>query len=199
VHFNPSSYSTGVNIKILLVHKYFRPTGGAEVFFFEVGRILKENGHEVAYLSTHHDSNKESDYHNFFIHEPSFHSENIITKLKALPKVIYNREAKKQIQRLIDVFQPDLVHLFGIFTQISTSILDITFIKKIPVLMSCNDYKHICPNYMLYYNGNICNDCETGNYFNAIKNKTAFLIKWKEFMVAPISFKSNIYNLIVNE
>lgn len=37
-------------MKILLAHKCFYYKGGAEVFFFEVARVLKEHGHEVAFF-----------------------------------------------------------------------------------------------------------------------------------------------------
>ena len=39
-------------MRIILAHKLLNLTGGAEVFFREVGRVLSENGHEVYYLST---------------------------------------------------------------------------------------------------------------------------------------------------
>ncbi len=39
-------------MRILLVHKFFKYTGGAEVFFFDTARVLKENGHEIAFFST---------------------------------------------------------------------------------------------------------------------------------------------------
>ena len=42
-------------MKILLAHKCFYYKGGAEVFFFEVARVLKEHGHEVAFFSINDD------------------------------------------------------------------------------------------------------------------------------------------------
>ena len=37
--------------------------------------------------------------------------------------------------------------------------------------MSCNDYKHICPNYKLYHHGRICEDCRGGRFYHAILNR----------------------------
>jgi glycosyltransferase involved in cell wall biosynthesis len=36
--------------------------------------------------------------------------------------------------------------------------------------MSCNDYKHICPNYRLFHHGRICEDCKGGKFYNAVLN-----------------------------
>lgn len=57
------------------------------------------------------------------------------------------------------------------FTHLSPSLLDVCRHKNIPVVMSCNDYKHLCPNYKLYHHGKLCEDCKGGNYFYSILNK----------------------------
>jgi len=54
-------------MRILLAHKFFRVVGGAEVFFFETGRLLEEAGHQVAFLSTEHPDNRESPFSQYFI------------------------------------------------------------------------------------------------------------------------------------
>jgi glycosyltransferase involved in cell wall biosynthesis len=36
--------------------------------------------------------------------------------------------------------------------------------------MSCNDYKHICPNYRLFHHGRICEDCKGGKFYKAVVN-----------------------------
>lgn len=158
-------------MKILLVHKFFKLTGGAEVFFFEVGRVLKENGHEVAYFSTQDKENIHSEYSQYFIKAPSFKSNSIFKKAKALLDIPYNFEAKRMFSKVLDDFKPDLVHIFGIMTHISPSILHVAKAKNIPVVISCNDYKHICPNYKLFHHGKICEDCKGGKFYKAITNK----------------------------
>lgn len=181
-------------MKVLLVHKYFKYTGGAEVFFFEVGRILKENGHEVAFLSTKDSANENSIFSNYFITPPKYFSKNIFSKIKSIPKIIFNFESKIQMEAIVNDFKPDIVHLFGIFTQISTSILDITKKYNIPVLMSCNDYKHICPNYMMYYDGKICSDCQSGKYYKAILNKCCH----NSYSVSTVSAFESYFNVKTN-
>lgn len=160
-------------MRILLVHKFFNYNGGADVFFFEVGRVLKERGHEVAYFSTKSDKNLESEWSGFFIEAPNFKSGNPIKKLKALYNIPYNKAAKKKFAELLDYFKPDLVHCFNIMTQISPSILFAAKEREIPVVISLNDYKHICPCYKLFHHGKICEECRGGSFFNCIRHKCA--------------------------
>lgn len=160
-------------MKILLAHKFFNYNGGADVFFFEVGRVLKENGHEVAYFSTKDDKNEPSGWSKYFVNAPDFKNANPIKKIQALMSIPYNYKTKKKFEKLLDDFQPDLIHCFNIMTQISPSIMVAARERGIPVVISHNDYKHICPNYKLFHHGNVCEACKDGNYINCIKNKCA--------------------------
>lgn len=44
-------------MKILLVNKFHWMKGGSETYYFELGKMLKEHGHEVAYFSMKNDKN----------------------------------------------------------------------------------------------------------------------------------------------
>lgn len=160
-------------MRILLVHKFFNYNGGADVFFFEVGRVLKEHGHEVAYFSTLSDRNLDSEWSKYFIEAPDFKSGNPVKKLKALYNIPYNKEAKKRFAELLDDFKPDLVHCFNIMTQISPSILFAASERDIPVVISLNDYKHICPCYKLFHHGMICEECGGGSFYHCVSHKCA--------------------------
>ena len=71
-------------MKILLAHKCFYYKGGAEVFFFEVARVLKEHGHEVAFFSINDEKNLESEWAKYFVDAPDFKAPGLFPKLKAL-------------------------------------------------------------------------------------------------------------------
>lgn len=157
--------------RVLLVHKFFHVTGGAEVFFFETARVLRERGHEVAFFSTSDVRNKPSDYSHYFVNAPNYKSGGLINKIAAIGKIVYSFEAKTKLKQLIEDFNPDIVHVFAMFTHLSPSILEACHEAGVPVVMSCNDYKHICPNYKLYHHGRICEDCRGGKFYMAIKNR----------------------------
>ncbi|MBN2400234.1 MAG: glycosyltransferase family 4 protein [Candidatus Aminicenantes bacterium] len=158
-------------MKILLAHKFFFQQGGAEVFFFETGKVLEAHGHDVAYFSTRDERNRESPYARFFVSPPQYERGNFVRRAASLIRVVYSREAKRKFKELLDFFKPDIVHMFHIYVHLSPSILDACRESGIPVVMSCNDYKHICPNYKLFFKGSLCEDCQGKKFYHAVFNR----------------------------
>lgn len=156
-------------MKILLAHNNYVITGGAEVFYHEVGRVLSAHGHEVAYFSAHDDV-VDSPWKSYFPPVASYSQGGVVSKAISFPSMVYNRSAKHAMERLIKDFKPDIVHAFAIYVQLTPAILDAARAANVPVVMSCNDYKHICPNYKLYHHGKICEECKGGKFHRAIVN-----------------------------
>ena len=157
-------------MKILLAHNNFAVTGGAEVFYHEVGRILIEQGHQVAYFSAMSDA-VETPWKEYFPAVPSYSEGGMLAKAINFPSMVYNRAAKQAMARLIEDFKPDIVHVFAIYVQLTPAILDAAREAGVPVVMSCNDYKHICPNYKLYHHGKVCEECKGAKFYRAVVNR----------------------------
>ena len=162
-------------MKVLLVHKFWRKVGGAEVYFQDVARILRDHGHEVKIYSTDFDAEGSRDVfprdeNVVFGETVEYLKGSLIQRVKNIPEVIYSRKNKADFKQLLRKFQPDIVHVFAIYITITPSILDACREEGIPVVMSCNDYKHICPNYRLFHHGRVCEDCKGGKYYKAIIN-----------------------------
>ena len=157
-------------MRILLAHNSFSVQGGAEVFFHEIGRILEANGHEVAWFSCAEDgiASPQADY---FPQVPHYSTGGIVSKVVRVPSVIYNRNARSRMARLIADFRPDVIHCFAIYGRLTPSILEAARGAEVPVVLSCNDYKHICPNYKLFHHGALCDDCNGGRFYNALRNR----------------------------
>ncbi len=158
-------------MKILLAHKFFHVTGGAEVFFFETGRVLAEQGHDVAYFSTAAEKNRPSKFSHYFSEAPNYTEGSLLRKVLGIGRMVYSRGAKGKFKALLKDFRPDVVHVFAIQTHISPSILDACREMNVPVVMSCNDYKHICSNYKLFHRRRVCEECKGGSFYQAIKNR----------------------------
>jgi len=158
-------------MKILLVHNNYEVLGGAEVFVKEVERVLVANGHEVALFHTKDKDTSELEYSEYFPEPVNYKNKSIFNSLKNISKIIYSKEAKSGIKKVIELFKPDVVHAFATYVRLTPSVLEGCKEMGVPVLLSCNDYKHICPNYKLYHHGSICEDCKGGKFYKAIQNK----------------------------
>lgn len=159
-------------MRVLLAHNNMSVSGGAEFFYLEVGRVLEKMGHEVAYFSIAQEG-LTTPWKGYFPKGNEFRKKSLLQSVIGFPRMIYSRDAKSSMERLIADFKPDLLHAFAIYLELTPSILDAAKSADVPVVMSCNDYKHICPNYKLYHHGRLCEDCKGDRYFNAALNRCA--------------------------
>lgn len=157
-------------MRVLLVHNNYNVGGGAEVFFHEIGRVLEKKGHEVVKFCCAEDDIA-ARYAEYFPKVDYFDDGSVLAKAARVPSVIYNRDAKAGMARTLEDFQPDIVHGFAIYGRLTPSILDAASEAGVPAVLSCNDYKHICPNYKLFHHGRLCEDCKGGRFYSAILNR----------------------------
>ncbi|MCZ2845668.1 MAG: glycosyltransferase family 4 protein [Candidatus Bathyarchaeota archaeon] len=159
-------------MKILLVNKFFPLKGGAETSFFDIAKVLKDNGHIVAFFSMMHPENFDSPYSKYFVSEVDF--ENVgsfIQKIKASGRILYSLEARKKIEELVKKEKPDIVHLNNIHHQISPSILYTLKKYNLPIVMTLHDYKIVCPVYLMFSKGRLCEKCKGRKYYYCLLNR----------------------------
>lgn len=152
-------------MKILLVNKFHYLKGGSEKYYFELGKLLKEHGHEVAYFSMEDEKNITTRDKEYFVDPIDL---NKGSRLKALD-VIYSKKNKKKMEEALEEFKPDIVHLNNFQRQLSASIIDPIKKKKIPIVFTAHDMNAICPASAMLYKGEICEDCIKKGYNSCIK------------------------------
>ncbi len=151
-------------MRILLAHKFWKLTGGADVFFRETERVLREAGHETMLVATG-DPEPHDPENLILMQAPAYDSGGALNKLFNLPEAIYSRGKRDRVRQIIRDFQPDIVHIFAINVHLSLSIIDAAVAEGVPVVATFNDYKHICPNYKLFAENEICFACKGGKFF----------------------------------
>ena len=153
-------------MRILLVNKFHWNKGGSEKYYFELGELLKKHGHEVAYFSMEDEKNIKTGDKEYFV--PKFDLNNS-SKLKALD-VIYNKENEEIMEKALDEFKPDVVHLNNFQRQLSASIIKPIKKRNIPIVFTAHDVQAICPAITMMDNDkNPCELCMKGRYINCIK------------------------------
>jgi len=160
-------------MRVILAHKFHYLAGGAEVFVFEVARVLREHGHEVAHFSTLDERNLPAEHADYFVKAPEYRAGSVLKRAVDFTKIVYYREARKKFAQLIQDFKPDIVHAFGIYVQISPSILYACKEAGVPVVMSCNDHKHICANHGMYHHGRDCDECKFHRFWGPLLRPVA--------------------------
>lgn len=155
-------------MKILLVNKFHFLKGGSEKYYFDLAKLLKEKGHEVAFFSMQDEKNIKTNCKEYFVEKSDMNSKNIF---KALG-VIYSSKNKKAMEKALNDFKPDIVHLNNFQRQLSASIIKPIKKRNIPIVFTAHDLQAICPAIVMLDNDkNICEKCLKGKYINCIKGK----------------------------
>ena len=164
-------------MKILLVNKFLYPKGGSETYIFKLGDVLKEHGHSVEYFGLANEKNIVTNSADSYVSDMDF-SEGTLKNLKAPFRIIYSTESRKKIRKVLDKFNPDVVHLNNIQFHLTPSIiLEINEYRKkhnpdLKIIYTAHDYQLVCPSHGLFDSEiNICEKCLDGNYFNCLKTK----------------------------
>lgn len=146
-------------MKILLSNKFYYRRGGDCIYMLNLEQLLKMHGHEVAVFAMNYPENIRTPWSKYFPQN--------MNKLMALTRPFGSSEVKTKFKKLLDDFQPDVVHLNNIHTQLSPVIAELAHKRRIKVVWTLHDYKLLCPRYDCLRNGtDICELCFNGDKKN---------------------------------
>jgi glycosyltransferase involved in cell wall biosynthesis len=181
-------------MKILMVNKYLYEKGGADKYAIELGTALKDTGHDVQFFGTRNKNNVVGNKDDILVND--FEESKII----APSALIYSRDAKKKMVQLLKAFKPDVAHFNNISYHLTTSIIDACQSLSIPSVMTIHDPQLVCPNHMLYHDGQVCCDClKQHNFKPCLEHrciKGSFLKSYLGYKESNFVHKRGTYNLI---
>lgn len=131
-------------MRILLVHNFYKITGGEDTVFNNEKRMLEKHGHDVF---TYTRDNHELD------------SFNVFNKAMSLFEAVYSTRTYHDIIKLIKDNDIDLIHVHNTQMLISPSIFAAARDADIPVFQTVHNFRMMCLNAIFYRDGQICEDC----------------------------------------
>lgn len=143
-----------MNMKILIVNKFLYPNGGSETYIFKLGRQLQEMGHEVQYFGMEHEGRIVGNRLEQYTSNMDFHSGKL-QKLLYPFKIIYSKEAKAKMLKVLRDFEPDVVHLNNFNFQLTPSVIyavkqyEKKCRKKVRLVYTAHDSQLVCPNHLM--------------------------------------------------
>ena len=142
-------------MKIVQVHNRYRYGGGEDDVFVTTCNLLKNNGITVYLLETKSEGLDSTLFH----------------KVNAFISGIYSFSAAQKMNQMVSQNRPDLVHIHNIYPLLSPSILVSCRRAGIPVVMTCHNFRLICPVATLFSDGKICERCvDRKEYWCVLKN-----------------------------
>ena len=109
-------------MKVLLVNKFLYSKGGAETYVFKLGETLKKHDNEVEYFGLENEKNIVGNSANAYVSDMDL-TASISENLLAPFKIIYSNPARRQIKKVLNSFNPDVVHLNNIQFYLTPSII----------------------------------------------------------------------------
>jgi len=130
-------------MKLVQVHNRYRVRGGEDTAVDATVRLLRSRGVEVR---------------EFFADSwdvPSRFAAHLALSLRG----VYSRAAYGAIRRLMQEERPDIVHVHNLYPLFSPSVLGACRREGIPIVMTCHNYRLICPIGTLFSHGEVCERC----------------------------------------
>jgi glycosyltransferase involved in cell wall biosynthesis len=161
-------------MRLLGVHRLHYRMGGAEAVHLDHLALFRDKGWECAEFAMQHPQNEPSAFSDYFpaYFEPK-HARGA-DKLRAVPRFLHSGEAKRKFTALIDAFRPDIIHVHGIYHQLTPAILPPARQRNIPIVFTLHDYKIVCPAYHFFRPGiGVCELCRGGRQWNCAVHRCA--------------------------
>ncbi len=153
---------------VLQVNKFHYLKGGAERYYLDVGALLEAGGKRVAHLAMRHPENLQAGPDDVFVSEVDYRaSMGLPSKVRQGLRSIYNLEASRAARGIARRLRPAVAHLHNIYHQLTPSVVRALDAEGIPIVQTLHDYKLVCPAYLLITNGEICERCRGGRYYEA--------------------------------
>ncbi|MBR5062612.1 MAG: glycosyltransferase [Prevotella sp.] len=157
-------------MKVLLVNKFYYPRGGDCVYTINLEILLKKHGHEVAVFAMEHPQTLDTPWREYFPSEVKFRLGPSL--FDAFMRPFGTKEVKEKFVRILERFQPDVVHLNNIHSQLSPIVAELSHQKGAKVVWTMHDYKLICPRYDCRRDDGIdCNECFAQSQQGACQQK----------------------------
>lgn len=159
-------------MKLLSINNYHYRRAGSDAAFLDHDRLFRGQGWETATFSMKHRENLASPWQEYFASEIELaRDHSLATKLRLAGKVIYSRDARIQLRRLLGVFRPDIVHVHSVYHHISPAIFPILGSLNVPIVLTAHDYKLACPAYKMFDGVAICEQCRGGRLFPLVRKR----------------------------
>ena len=158
-------------MRILLVNKHYYLRSGTERYLFNLARLLTRDGHTVEAFAMQDPRNEPATYADLFVPPLDFQAMPLAARPGAVVRVLWSRDAARRMARVLDAFRPDVVHALNLYHHLSPSVLPPATERGIPIVQTLNDYKLICPNYLLYTEGAPCTRCRDRRYSQAVRHR----------------------------
>lgn len=132
-------------MKALLLHNFYgsEAPSGENVVFESEKALLEQRGHDVQVFTRHSDE---------------IRGQGLRGVIKGAAAVPWNPFAAAALRKLVDDFQPDVVHAHNTFPLISPAVFH-AIGRRAARVLTLHNYRLLCPAAIPMRDGKVCTDC----------------------------------------
>ncbi len=158
-------------MRILHINKYYHDKDGAGRYMFDLMRLQKQSGHQVAPFAMHDKRNAPTPWDKYFVSSlDTSHVGSGLHLIDQITRAAWSVQARNKLELMLDEFKPDIVHAHNIYTHLSPSVLAVCKKRGIPVVMTVHDYALVSANYSLW-NEDKTNLSPTASWLTVARSK----------------------------
>ncbi|HNT90079.1 MAG TPA: glycosyltransferase, partial [Candidatus Hydrogenedentes bacterium] len=148
-HGRDARATRGPRMKVLLVHNRYRLRGGEDAVVETTLDLLRRRGDTALLFDKHSDDA----------------AKGLARRARAVFSGIYSPASRREMARLLDQERPDVVHVHNLFPLLSPSVLVACRRAGVPVVMTCHNYRLVCPIAVHFIRGAVCDRCAGGREY----------------------------------
>lgn len=128
-------------MKILIAHNAYQHRGGEDAVVDAEIALLRAYSHEVEFYGRHNNE----------LHHMS--------RALAAVSTIWSQRSASEVERVCEIFRPDLIHVHNTFPLISPALYWMAARKQIPMVQTLHNFRLLCPQAIFLREGKVCEDC----------------------------------------
>lgn len=128
-------------MRVMVAHNAYQQRGGEDSVVDAEVAMLRQRGHEVQSYMRHNDEL------------------NNMSTLSAAAQMVWSRRTVAEAQRLIEAFQPSVLHVHNTFPLMSPALYWAAAEAGVPVVQTLHNFRLHCPQAMYLRDGVVCEDC----------------------------------------
>lgn len=132
-------------LRIVILNNFAYVTGGADRHCLDIAALLRERGHEVAFLSTASAQNLEDagEFVPLLVTNATRDALSPAARIRVARAAVWNGAAAAAMERTIREFSPDVVHAHKVYPQLSVAPVRVAAREGIPVVQTAHDYEYV--------------------------------------------------------
>ncbi|MFH1841980.1 MAG: glycosyltransferase [bacterium] len=157
---------------VLLINKFYHdigPAGGVGRYLLQEEEDLTAAGWNVIPFAMNDEHARPSPWSRFFVQARDYSRPRMTRRVVSDSlSLIWNREAARNLERLLQEVKPQVAHLHNIYHHLSPSILPVLARHRVPMVLTLHDLRLLCPAIHMRRQGKPCERCRGGRFWQAV-------------------------------